>query len=77
MLIKEEQAKEAGWVGLEALHISIASAADELTVIWKKSHLRYSRTVSEEQQEQANFSHFFLLESQNTAFLSTLCCSSE
>lgn len=40
MLIKAEQAKEAGWVGLEALHISIASAADELTVIWNKSHLK-------------------------------------
>lgn len=40
MLIKAEQAKEAGWVGLEALHISVASAADELTVIWNKSHLK-------------------------------------
>lgn len=59
MLTKAERAKEAGWVGLEALHVSIASAADEFTVIWKKSHLRYSRTVSEEQQEHANSSHFF------------------
>lgn len=49
MLIKAERAKEVEWVALEAFHVSIAPAADELTVIWKKSHVKYSRTVSEKQ----------------------------
>lgn len=49
MLIKAEQAKEVGWVALEAFYVSIAPAADELTVIWKKSNVKYSRTVSEKQ----------------------------
>lgn len=31
MLIKAEQAKEVGWVALEAFYVSIAPAADELT----------------------------------------------
>lgn len=75
MLIKAERAKEVGWVALEAFHVSIAPAADELTVIWKRSHVKYSRTVSEKQYEHVNSSNFFLLE--RILPSSVFCCTSE